>query len=132
MHEHVLLPCLFGCSGQKDRMSHYVFCPILFSILLQSRDDPSPNPLIRIGLVHPSKEGLLLIAAAFGGYHAVRRGIRLEDSIEQLDIQQRHAAHKIFADAFWVEALDSGLPCRHFRPSLDFSVSSCLPVAVQD
>ena len=31
MHEHVILPCFFGCPGSlgRDSLDHYVYCPEL-------------------------------------------------------------------------------------------------------
>ena len=125
-HEAIRLPCMFGCDGAKDKMTHYVMCPILFTLLTQFRTDTPNCPLKRIGLVDPSRESLLTLACSFAGYHAVRRA-NIASQTHTLTSSQRHAAHQTFSDFFWVEALDNGLRCRHFRPSLAFSVASCWP-----
>ena len=67
-------------------MSHYVFCPILFSILLQFRDDPSPDPLIRIGLVHPSKEGLLLEPLAIESLQQADKHCQYDNAIVEIQL----------------------------------------------
>ena len=124
-HESVQHRCLFGCDDARDSMNHYVMCPILFAITRQLVPATPACPLKRIGLIDPSKESILCVACAFSGYHAVKRACS-ELSIKDgtLTFGQRFAAHTIFCDFFWTEALDNGLRCKHFRP--DFGSSSAL------
>ena len=77
MRDPICFPCLFGCD-RKDSMTHDVMCPILFSLLSQSRPETQACPLKRIGLVDPSRESLLTLACSFAGHHAVRNNYRLE------------------------------------------------------
>ena len=130
-HEAVHLPCLFGYEAAKDKTSHYVMCPILCHLLTQFRSGVPDCPLKRIGLVDPTRQSLLTLACAFAGYHATRRA-NIISCAQTLDNSQRHAAHRTFADAFWVEAMDNGLQCRHFKPSFDFSMAACWPSHGQD
>ena len=123
-HEAVRLSCLFGCDGAKDSMNHYVMCPILFALQVQLRSDTPACPLKRIGLIAPSRESILCIACTFAGYHAVKRNSKfLQISSTTLTLDQRFACHKLFAEAFWAEAIDNGFRCRHFVPSVETSTA---------
>ena len=106
-------------------MNHYVMCPILFGLTVQLCPATPSCPLKRIGLIDPSRDGVLRVACAFAGYHAIKRACRkLRITTNTLTLEQRFAAHKLYVDFFWTEALDNGLRCNHFRP--DFESSAAL------
>ena len=113
-HEAIMFPCLFGCSCGEDRQSHYAQCPLLYTILLQLRPhDISACPLTRLGLVSPSRDGLLTVSCTFAGYHAIKRSNFVVGlSHIPLDPSQRSAAHILFAEAFRASALEVQLPCK--------------------
>ncbi len=115
MHEHVLLPCLFGCPGREDKLMHYVMCPMLFALTTMLTPDAPPNPLERIGLINPSQRSALATSAAFAGYHAVRREVKPTQNLTTLPTDLRALAHHTYLDFFWAASLDVGLACRHAR-----------------
>ncbi len=122
--ESLRLPCIFGCSEAIDRMDHYVMCPFLFLLLRNFCPQTPSCPVERLGLINPTRETLLTISCAFAGYHAVRRGLR---SLHNFGLDYLHAQNadnspsdfvaRTFAEAFWSEAVDCRLQCRHYRPS---------------
>jgi len=123
-HEAIRYPCLFGCEGAKDCLTHYVMCPILFALQVQFLPDTPPCPLKRIGLIAPSRESMLRVACCFAGFHAVKRACpSLKVFSATLNLDQRFATHKIFAEAFWTEAMDNGLRCLHYRPQFGTSAA---------
>ena len=116
-HEHVRLPCLFGCIGELDSMSHYTKCPILFSIIRILRPDTSPCHATRFGLVNHSESELMSLACTYTAYHNLRRDPEL-----QMHVFNPHAlrtfASRIFGESFFAAALDLGLQCRKPFPTL--------------
>jgi hypothetical protein len=73
-NEDKKLPCLFGCSGERDALSNYLQCPHLSSLWsFITNLNVSEMPLIRWGLIDPCTRNLNAIACVFSGYHAVRR-----------------------------------------------------------
>ena len=119
-HENTLLPCLFGCSGCIDSLSHYLQCPALLALWrFLACGNASEDPLIRWGLIHPTKVTYLYISGIFSGYHAVRRDLRefpvfLEFEQLVLDSARLRRAWSVFADAFKVEARELALSHRQF------------------
>ena len=115
MHEATKLPYLFGCQDGVDNLSHYVMCPHLFTILTKLRDAPA-CPAMRLGLRAPTRDNLLAVACTFSGYHAVKRSPFVQSlSPTPLNSEQRVAALRLFADAFFVSALEVGLSCKSCR-----------------
>jgi len=77
MHESSSLPCIFGCAGQEDRLSHYMHCITLWSILHESFGGYfAPSLVSRIGYLQPSPKKFIIIACAFEIYHALKVGNR--------------------------------------------------------
>jgi hypothetical protein len=119
-HEDKVLPCLFGCSGCVDSLSHYLQCPPLLALWrFLTRGNTSEDPLIRWGLIQPNKVTFLYISCIFSGYHAVRRDLRefpvfLEFNQIVFDSAQLRRAWSVFADAFKVEARELALAHRQF------------------
>ena len=117
-HEDNLLPCLFGCSGCVDSLSHYLQCPALLALWrFLALGNASEDPLVRWGLIHPNKVTLLYISCIFSGYHAVRRDLRevpvsLTGNQQVLSAVQLRRAWSVFADAFKVAARELALPHR--------------------
>ena len=109
-HEAIIFPCLFSCSC-GDRQSHYAQCPLLYTILLQLRPpDISANPLIRLGLVSPSRDGLLTVSCLCAGYHPIKRSSFVSGlTCLPLSNQQRADAHILFVEAFRAAALEGQL-----------------------
>ncbi len=128
MHEPVLLPCLFGCDGATDQLSHYVMCPILFALQTLLIIDAPQNPLERIGLINITRRTALSVSCTFAGYHAVRRAISLDLNHNTLPDNLRAHAHAIFVDHFWAASLEMGLQCVHER----LTCKKVLPVVYSD
>ena len=120
--ENTLLSCLLGCSGCIDSLSHYLQCPALLALWrFLACGNTSEDPLIRWGLIHPTKVTYLYISCIFSGYHAVRRDLRefpVFPEFEQLvlDSARLRRAWSVFADAFKVEARELALIHRQFSP----------------
>jgi hypothetical protein len=132
-HESIRHGCLFGCDDAKDSMNHYVMCPILYGLTVQLCPATSSCPLKRIGLIDPTRDSVLRVACAFAGYHAIKRACRkLDIRSETLTLEQRFAAHQLYADFFWTEAVDNGLSCKHFRPDVQSSTSLDWSSFIQD
>ena len=117
MHEHTLLPCLFGCQDAQDEMAHYVQRPFWLYLLtkLIHQPQPSPEPLTRLGLVEPSIPCLLAVSCSFAGYHAVKR-LALEKAFTGSPLEQDVVAfcHRTFFDAFCAAARDCSFHCSGF------------------
>ena len=72
-----------------------------------------------------TKSRVAVACRCFAGFHAIKRACpSLRVCTATLNLDQRFAAHKIFADSFWTEAIDNGFSCKHFHP--DFDSSSAL------
>ena len=56
MHEPNLLPCIFGCAGEQDTLSHYVMCSRVFAAAKFVVPLTGDDPLVRCGLSQPSKQ----------------------------------------------------------------------------
>ena len=114
-HEDKLLPCLFGCAGERDDLHHYLVCPHLFTLWsFLSNMSVSELPLIRWGLIDPCASNLNAVACVFSGYHAVRRHFKtinqfFEYNQHELSSAQLCCARGVFADAFKVEAGEFGI-----------------------
>ena len=79
LHEPHILKCIFGCRDHQDRLSHYLECPILLSILDEVFTVPvPPTTASRVNYEHPSLLKLLLISVSFEIYHAIKIGLRSE------------------------------------------------------
>ena len=114
-HEDKILPCLFGCAGQQDDLSHYLVCPHLFTLWSYlTNSNVSEMPLIRWGLINPCTHNLNAIACVFSGYHAVRRHFKtinqfFEHEQHELSSAQLCCARGVFAETFKVEAGELGM-----------------------
>ncbi len=70
MHEPNKLPCIFGCYGEQDLLSHYVLCFPLWRICSTTMGIQIPWSLGgRIGVMNPTPEKSLLLALTFMVYH---------------------------------------------------------------
>ena len=89
----------------------YVHCPFWLYLLTKClKSPPSCLPLTRLGLVEPSRDSLLAVAASFAGYHAVKRfAAKHFCSACDLIDSQRLDLHRVFYDAFIAEANENGL-----------------------
>ena len=64
-HEDKILPCLFGCVGERDDLRHYLVCLHLFTLWsFLSNMSVSELPLIRWGLIDPCTSNLNATACA--------------------------------------------------------------------
>ena len=113
------MPCLFGCSGCKHELEHYLKCPHLFSLWNYLAGSASDDPLVRWGLISPTAAIFNYIVCTFSRYHAVRRAFRSQVqffSYNQniLTGPQLRVAWSVFADTFFVEARELASPCRKF------------------
>ena len=83
-HERVILPCIFGCGGQEDRIEHYVECAELWKFVQVHFPDAyygwngsgwAPGSLSRrLAVTRPTKEQVYSCAFAFAVYHALKIG----------------------------------------------------------
>ena len=74
MHETSPLPCVFGCVGCADRLSHYLFCFPFWRAIVDASPLPDTfedDPFSRLGLVS-DRCSLLSAAVATHLYHAAR------------------------------------------------------------
>ena len=72
-HEKCILPCLLGCSDGVDDLSHYFRCFRLWPIVDNCFGDLVPSgSFFKHGLKSPTKSCLLVNAAIFHAYHAVK------------------------------------------------------------
>ena len=73
----IRLPCIFGCGGRRDELSHYFACDILWTVVCTAskRDQTwlSAGHFQRIGFKEPSSMNLILICLMFKTYHALRK-----------------------------------------------------------
>ena len=81
----------------------------------------SNDPLIRWGLLHPSKNQYHVVACIFSGYHAVRNDLRnnpvfIPHNETVLNSPLLRRSWSVFADSFKVEARE--LTVQHRRFSL--------------
>ena len=84
MSEPKLLNCIFGCTDCKDRLSHYLICNILWSILDEAfSGEIAPTSYSRVNYLTPSLKKIIIISAAFEIYHALKIGLRHEVDIAQ-------------------------------------------------
>jgi hypothetical protein len=126
-----ILPCLFGCAGEQDDLSHYLVCPHLFTLWsFLTNLNVSEMPLIRWGLINPCTHNLNAIACIFSGYHAVRRRFKsinqfFEYKQSELSSAQLCCARGVFADAFTLEAKELGISTRKFTLPSFFRFYAC-------
>ena len=79
MGENVFLDCVFGCIGSKDKLIHYLECPIILSIVNEAFSGLlAPQAFSRIGYVEPTALKFAQVACMFQAYHAVKIGMRCE------------------------------------------------------
>jgi len=80
MNEGTSLPCILGCEGARDSVSHYISCEPLWTCLIGCTCCCTPllnrSPYQRLALSDPTALNLTLVAVAFQAYHAVKLGSR--------------------------------------------------------
>ena len=117
-HEAIVYPCLLGCRGGLDDLSHYVKCPHLFALTKFCVPSTSSDPLTRIGLIHPSVEQYKVMCCTFCGYHAVHRSVVGNSSVidSNSNIPACRLRHHwgLFADASMAEADEPKISYRKF------------------
>ena len=70
MHEQMLLPCIFGCTGGRDEVNHYFLCSPLWQIASEALQIEAPLDLAtRLCLVTPTPSTVRLLALTFVLYH---------------------------------------------------------------
>ena len=75
MHEEHEHPCLLGCHGKIDDLSHYVQCPYIYAIIKFLIPEVSSDPLTRLGLVKTSEYELKIVCCIFSAYHGLRANV---------------------------------------------------------
>lgn len=75
-HNDIRLPCVVGCSEQRDDMKHYLDGPHLFALQKFMIPATSPDPLIRWSIINPCIESCKQVACTHCGYHAARRHLK--------------------------------------------------------
>jgi len=65
-------PCIFGCTGSKDMLSHYLVCPVLWQLARESLHLPEPSLFVehRLCLCEPTVDKLRMLAFCHCLYHA--------------------------------------------------------------
>jgi len=117
--ERKVLPCLFGCMSCSDSLNHYLICPHLFALWSFLIEGTPDDPLIRWGLLHPSKIQFHVVACIFSGYHAVRNDLRsnpvfIPHNMTVLTSPMLRRSWSVFADSFKVEARELAVQHRRF------------------
>ena len=73
--EAIKWPCIFGCEGEENDLSHYINCSRLWSGILSASNLEEElihvDPLVKLCLLNPSALWACLIAVAFRSYHAI-------------------------------------------------------------
>jgi hypothetical protein len=85
MHEASPQPCIFGCAGCPDRMSHYSFGFPFWRALSESSPCPgclADDPFSRLGL-EPDLPSLISVGVATHLYHAARHALNGRSAIPQ-------------------------------------------------
>ena len=116
-HEPTLYPCLFGCHAKPDDLKHYVQCSHLFAMNKFIRGHVSDDPLVRLGLVHPSADTCNNLVCVFAGYHAMRCATRRGDhSLQGSELCNRQVWRlwSVFAEAYSAEARELAISTRKF------------------
>jgi len=75
-HEDICWPCIFGCTGAPDTLSHYLSCSRFWSGVLTScklsEFHAHADPLIKCCLCRPTPTRAKVIAVASRSYHAIK------------------------------------------------------------
>ena len=86
MHESPKLPCIFGCHDCKDDLTHYLYCPTLWTLIGNIGPLPvaplSMSAPSRLCLTNPSFDSFRVCGAACWLYHALKVGERIR--VEEL------------------------------------------------
>lgn len=63
--------CIFGCSGCRDELTHYLICPILwqFARVTLRISEESCGFLSRVGIIQPTSDKFKLLAFCHALYH---------------------------------------------------------------
>ena len=118
-HESIRLPCIFGCADAVDKLAHYILCNNLHELIRGFVPDYPTCTFQQLGLINPNQQFFKVMSCTFGGYHASRRLIKNNSDL-QLNFTWTPQINQVFCDAFWADALDCGLRCRHLRAPEDF------------
>ena len=110
-HESILLPCIFGCTGCKDDLKHYIVCdPLWMAVCTATKREEAWFQVagsLRIGFPNPNATSLLF-AIIFKVYHALRNDLFLiiSQSVEDGDFSDMLARTRFltltFADDYSV------------------------------
>jgi hypothetical protein len=73
MHGDHVLPCLFGCSDQKDILSHYLRCPTLWGPICRERNVVTCSWRDTLGF-KMGKSDFIALARAFHIFHSAMHG----------------------------------------------------------
>ena len=72
MHEHVRLPCVFGCQRASDDLSHYLVCVRFHRLLYPRFPGEEDNSSQRLILVQPTRERALALVTLSLSYSAAK------------------------------------------------------------
>ena len=123
-HEPVIYPCLLGCPGQVDTLSHYFLCPNLWKIANSVACHKVPDDTVeRIGIRSPSPNNLHLSACILHNYHAIEH-VRTPaaTSFPTLNFP---ALRQNCAGPLVAVASSSGLRCCSASSTVDMDAGSC-------
>ena len=75
-HEVVRWPCIWGCEGKPDSLSHYLCCHHFWSVIASAArlgvEVFNEDPRVKLCLLNPSPLWANLIAVAHQSYHAIK------------------------------------------------------------
>ena len=108
-HEADSWPCVFGCAGEKDDLSHYLTCDPLWSLACEAVPTgcrwqlPQPHPLEKLCFLNTSPAGIKRLAMVYRGYHAIRMSHRtlVERCIVSGDYTEIHLLFKMLCSNLW-------------------------------
>ena len=107
--ESIVWPCIFGRTGEKDELVHYICCSRFWSGICSASNLGEEliqvDPLIKLCLLSPSAVWAVLVAVAFQSYHAIKMDHRssVQSAIENGSWHITRALLSDCASHFWSE-----------------------------
>jgi hypothetical protein len=104
MHADICLPCLFGCAGAIDSLSHYLRCPRLWKPVSETRDVTACSWRDTLGFTN-GRSDFINLARIFYVYNCVQHGDSREVLASALssDVRRQNVIASLYkASAFSV------------------------------
>ena len=112
MDEEVTLPCILGCDGCEDALSHYICCDPLWTAVISSskgrEEQLQLSPLARLCLESPTLDRARQLTIAFSTYHALKLSHRdlVDACVSSGDFLSVQNKLMPLADAFAKDVMD--------------------------